>query len=94
MPALFLYLPKFRKAGANDHDQTGKTSFTIDECYMMMFSEYEDAASMLRLPVKRVPFNLPAGTKNVSEMAPTESNDRILPITDLTKPFIFPPYKT
>ena len=37
-----------------------KTSYTIDECYLMMFSEYEDivtaqeAASMLRLPVRRV----------------------------------------
>ncbi len=37
-----------------------KNTYTIDECYLMMFSEYEDivtaqeAASMLRLPVKRV----------------------------------------
>jgi len=37
-----------------------KASFTIDECYLMMFSEYEDivtaqeAASMLHLPLKRV----------------------------------------
>ena len=37
-----------------------KSQYTIDECYLMMFSEYEDivtaqeAASMLRLPVKRV----------------------------------------
>ena len=37
-----------------------KTEYTIDECYLMMFSEYEDvvtaaeAAAMLRLPPKRV----------------------------------------
>jgi integrase len=37
--------------------------------------------------VEQLPFNLPAGTKNVSDMAPTKSNDRILPITDLTKPY-------
>ncbi len=37
--------------------------------------------------VEQLPFNLPAGTKNVSEMAPTKSNDRILPISDLTKPY-------
>lgn len=37
--------------------------------------------------VEQLPFNLPAGTKNVAEMAPTKSNDRVLPITDLTKPY-------
>ncbi len=37
-----------------------KSEFTIDECYLMMFSEYQDivtaqeVAEMLRLPVKRV----------------------------------------
>ena len=37
-----------------------KSVYTIDECYLMMFSEYEDvvtaaeAAAMLRLPPKRV----------------------------------------
>ena len=37
-----------------------KNAYTIDECYLMMFSEYEDivtaaeAAAMLRLPPKRV----------------------------------------
>ena len=37
-----------------------KTEYTIDECYLMMFSEYEDivtaqdVASMLRLPLKRI----------------------------------------
>jgi excisionase family DNA binding protein len=40
--------------------QLKKSQYTIDECYLMMFSEYEDvvtaqeAADMLRLPVKRV----------------------------------------
>ena len=39
---------------------TNKTKFTIDECYLMMFSEYDDivtaneVATMLHLPVKRV----------------------------------------
>lgn len=37
--------------------------------------------------VEQLPFNLPAGTKTVTEMAPTKSNDRILPVTDLTKPY-------
>ena len=37
-----------------------KSEYTIDECYLMMFSKYEDvvtaaeAAAMLRLPPKRV----------------------------------------
>lgn len=35
--------------------------------------------------VEQLPFNLPAGTKEVAEMAPTKSNDRILPITDQTR---------
>lgn len=41
-------------------NKPAKTKFTIDECYLMMFSDYDDivtaqeAASMLRLPVKRV----------------------------------------
>lgn len=44
-----------------------KTRFTIDECYLMMFAEYDDilavseVASMLRLPVKRVYRMLRAG---------------------------------
>ena len=39
---------------------TKKTKFTIDECYLMMFSEYDDivtadeVATMLHLPVKRI----------------------------------------
>lgn len=32
--------------------------------------------------VEQLPFNLPAGTKEVPEMAPTKSNDRILPLTE------------
>lgn len=41
-------------------NKQAKTKFTIDECYLMMFSEYEDivtadeVASMLRLPEKRI----------------------------------------
>lgn len=31
--------------------------------------------------VEQLPFNLPAGTKAITEMAPTKSNDRTLPIT-------------
>lgn len=44
-----------------------KTRFTIDECYLMMFVEYDDilsvdeVANMLRLPVKRVYRMLRAG---------------------------------
>ena len=37
--------------------------------------------------VEQLPFKVPAGTKELSEMAPTKSNDRILPITDLTRPY-------
>ena len=37
--------------------------------------------------VEQLPFNLPAGTKSVTDMAPTKSNDRILPITDLTRSY-------
>lgn len=37
--------------------------------------------------VEQLPFKIPAGTKELLEMAPTKSNDRILPITDLTRPY-------
>ncbi len=37
--------------------------------------------------VEQLPFKIPAGTKELSKMAPTKSNDRILPITDLTRPY-------
>lgn len=37
--------------------------------------------------VEQLPFKLPAGTKTVSEMAPTKSNERILPITKETLPY-------
>lgn len=37
--------------------------------------------------VEQLPFKVPAGTKELSEMAPTKSNDRVLPITDLTRPY-------
>lgn len=37
--------------------------------------------------VEQMPFNVPAGTKILTEMAPTKSNDRVLPITDVTLPY-------
>ena len=37
--------------------------------------------------VEQLPFNLPAGTKTITEMAPTKSNDRTLPITEDTLPY-------
>lgn len=37
--------------------------------------------------VEQMPFGVPAGTKLIDKMAPTKSNDRILPITDLTRPY-------
>jgi integrase len=37
--------------------------------------------------VEQMPFKVPAGTKTITEMAPTKSNDRILPITDVTLPY-------
>ncbi len=37
--------------------------------------------------VEQLPFKLPPGTVIVDEMAPTKSQDRTLPITDVTLPF-------
>lgn len=37
--------------------------------------------------VEQMPFKVPAGTKVITDMAPTKSNDRILPITDITRPY-------
>ena len=37
--------------------------------------------------VEQMPFNVPAKTKVISEMAPTKSNDRVLPITEITLPY-------
>jgi integrase len=37
--------------------------------------------------VEQIPFKVPAGTKIITEMAPTKSNDRILPITEITLPY-------
>ncbi|MDD3229302.1 MAG: site-specific integrase, partial [Oscillospiraceae bacterium] len=37
--------------------------------------------------VEQLPFKLPPGTKLVQEMAPTKSNDRILPITEKSLPY-------
>jgi integrase len=37
--------------------------------------------------VEQMPFKVPAGTKTLTEMAPTKSNDRLLPITEVTLPY-------
>jgi len=37
--------------------------------------------------VEQMPFKAPAGTKVITEMAPTKSNDRLLPITETTLPY-------
>ena len=37
--------------------------------------------------VEQLPFKVPPGTTEITEMAPTKSQDRILPITDVTLPF-------
>jgi integrase len=37
--------------------------------------------------VEQMPFKVPAGTKIIDEMAPTKSNERLLPITDVALPY-------
>jgi integrase len=37
--------------------------------------------------VEQMPFKVPAGTKIIDKMAPTKSNDRVLPITQETLPY-------
>ena len=37
--------------------------------------------------VEQMPFKVPPGTKTITEMEPTKSNDRILPITEETLPY-------
>lgn len=37
--------------------------------------------------VEQLQFKVPPGTTTITEMAPTKSQDRILPITDVTLPF-------
>ena len=37
--------------------------------------------------VEQMPFKIPPGTKIITEMAPTKSNDRVLPITEETLPY-------
>ena len=37
--------------------------------------------------VEQMPFKVPPGTKTITEMAPTKSNDRILPITEEALPY-------
>jgi len=46
-----------------------------------------DLGKMQFSVVEQMPFKLPAGTKMLDEMAPTKSNDRILPITDVALPY-------
>lgn len=46
-----------------------------------------DLENMKFSVVEQLPFQLPTGTKVVEKMAPTKSNDRILPITQETLPF-------
>ena len=61
MEELVLFLPADKaKKGVIHMSKKEKGTFTINECYLMMFSEYEDivtaneVAQMMRLPVKRV----------------------------------------
>ena len=42
---------------------------------------------------EQLPFNLPAGTKLIDEMAPTKSSDRLLPITEDTLPYFKQQYE-
>jgi len=37
--------------------------------------------------IEQMPFKIPAGLKIIDEMAPTKSNDRVLPITETTLPY-------
>lgn len=37
--------------------------------------------------VEQMPFKVPPGTKTITKMAPTKSNDRLLPITEETLPY-------
>jgi integrase len=37
--------------------------------------------------VEQLPFRIPPGTTTITEMAPTKSNDRTLPITEMTLPY-------
>ena len=46
-----------------------------------------DVEKMQFSVVEQMPFKVPAGTKKVAEMAPTKSNDRTLPITDVALPY-------
>lgn len=36
---------------------------------------------------EQLPFRLPRDTTTINEMAPTKSNDRVLPITEITRPY-------
>ena len=52
-----------------------------------MLSLPEDWDYTLAGVVEQMPFKVPPGTKLITEMAPTKSNDRILPITEETLPY-------
>ena len=41
----------------------------------------------MQFGVEQMPFKVPPGTKTITEMAPTKSNDRILPITEEALPY-------
>jgi integrase len=46
-----------------------------------------DLEKMQFCVVEQMPFKVPAGTKTITEMSPTKSNDRTLPITEVTLPY-------
>ena len=43
--------------------------------------------------IEQMPFKLPAGTKIIDKLSPTKSNDRILPITEVTLPYFLKQFK-
>ena len=52
-----------------------------------------DLKQMLFGVVEQMPFKVPAGTKIITEMSPTKSNDRILPITKTALPYFIRQYE-
>lgn len=46
-----------------------------------------DIGTMQFSVIEQMPFNTPAGTKTIDNMAPTKSNGRVLPITETTLPY-------
>ena len=43
--------------------------------------------------VEQMPYKVPAGTKIIDKLAPTKSNDRLLPITEVTLPYFLQQFK-